>query len=85
MQADGVNEIITFGIQSDCCVEQTSQGALGAGFPVTVLSGAHATYDCDGKTAKQIQRDVDERLGLAGAKILNWEDALTKWKLEFSK
>lgn len=84
LQAEGVEEIIAFGIQSDCCVEKTSKGALAAGFPLTLLSGAHATYDLDGKTADQIQDEVDERLGAAGAKIVKWEAAIAKWETAFS-
>lgn len=65
-------------------MEKTSRGALAAGFPVTLLSGAHATYDLDGKTAHQIQDEVDERLGAAGAKIVKWETAIANWETDFS-
>lgn len=42
-----IDRIVAFGIQSECCVLSTCRGALAAGFDVTLLSGAHSTYDVD--------------------------------------
>lgn len=80
----GVGSIIAFGLQSECCVESTCNGALAAGFDVTLLSGAHSTYDdsARGKTAVQIEREVEERLQKKGAKVVAWEDAIATWKQE---
>ncbi|KAL2023316.1 hypothetical protein VTK56DRAFT_3054 [Thermocarpiscus australiensis] len=80
LNASGVQEIIVFGIQSECCVESTCNGALAAGFRVTVLSGAHLTYDLGGKTAVEIEREVEERLRLKGAKVIRWEEAVAAWE-----
>ncbi len=75
-----MSEIIAFGIQSDCCVENTCNGALGAGFKViTVLSGAHSTYDFEGKTAVEIERNVENRLQSRGAELMKWEEAVSSW------
>lgn len=64
---------MAFGIQSECCVLSTCRGALAAGFNVTLLKGAHSTYDADGKTAGAIEEDVESELAGAGAEVLPWE------------
>jgi nicotinamidase-related amidase len=79
LKALGVEEIIAFGIQSECCVESTCNGALAAEFKVTLLSGAHSTYDSGGKTAEEIERDVENRLRLEGVKVVPWEEAMDVW------
>ncbi|KAH6614405.1 Isochorismatase-like protein [Chaetomium sp. MPI-SDFR-AT-0129] len=80
LQAAGVKEIVAFGIQSECCVESTCNGALEAGFGVTVLSGAHSTYDDSGKPAVDIEREVEARLKTKGAKIVPWENVIAGWE-----
>jgi nicotinamidase-related amidase len=79
LKALGVEEIIAFGIQSECCVESTCNGALAAEFKVSLLSGAHSTYDSAGKTAEEIERDVEERLRLKGVNVVPWEEAVDAW------
>ncbi|KAJ5918793.1 hypothetical protein N7454_009937 [Penicillium verhagenii] len=74
-----ITEVVTFGLQSDACVEATTLGALAAGFDVTVLSGAHSTYDSDGKTAVEIEREIELRLSTRGAHIAPWEEEITAW------
>jgi nicotinamidase-related amidase len=76
LRARDVGTIVTFGIQSECCVHSTSLGALSEGFEVVLLSGAHSTYDADGKAAKLIAREVENVLTDVGARILDW----VKWK-----
>ncbi|KAK3290845.1 Isochorismatase-like protein [Chaetomium fimeti] len=80
LKAAGVQHVIAFGIQSECCVESTCNGALAAGFGVTLLSGAHSTYDCGRKTAEEIEREVEERLRDKGVKIVPWKEAVGLWK-----
>lgn len=80
LKAAGVQHVITFGIQSECCVESTSNGALAAGFEVTLLSGAHSTYNDGGKTAEEIEREVEERLWAKGVKVVPWEEAVGLWR-----
>ncbi|KAH6649222.1 Isochorismatase-like protein [Chaetomium tenue] len=80
LRAVGVQHIIALGIQSECCVESTCSGALAAGFEVTLLSGAHSTYNSGNKTAEEVERDVEERLLAKGAKIVLWEEAVGLWK-----
>ncbi|KAF2817269.1 Isochorismatase hydrolase, partial [Mytilinidion resinicola] len=74
LKADGVEELVAFGIQSECCVKSTCEGAMAAGFKVTLLSGAHSTYNGKSKTAEEIERDVEKHLIDQGAKAIPWED-----------
>jgi nicotinamidase-related amidase len=62
------------GIQSDFCVRATLSDALEEGFDVTLLRGAHSTYDEGGKTAEEIERAVEQELEGKGAKIVGWEE-----------
>ncbi|ERT02747.1 isochorismatase [Sporothrix schenckii 1099-18] len=75
-----IGRIVTCGIQSECCVLSTSRGALAAGFDVTLLSGAHSTYNDSGKTAVEIERGVEAELQAKGAHILPWEDVIKSWE-----
>jgi nicotinamidase-related amidase len=84
LREQGVGEIISFGLQSDYCVQTACKGAITAGFPVTILSGAHSTYDSDGKTASQIEAEVEEMLRGAGARVVKWEDAISDWAERFN-
>jgi len=77
LQAEGIDHIVTFGIQSDACVQATSKGARSAGFEVTLLSGAHSTYDSKGKTAVEIEREVEEELKARGVNVVEW----TAWEI----
>jgi nicotinamidase-related amidase len=79
LKALGVEQIIAFGIQSECCVESTCNGALAAGFKVSLLSGAHSTYDSGRKTAEEIETDVEKRLRLKGVKVVPWEETVGAW------
>ncbi len=76
----GVTEISAFGIQSDACVEATCNGALDAGFAVTLLSGAHSTYDSGDKTAVEIESLIENRLQARGAVIMQWDGAVLGWE-----
>jgi nicotinamidase-related amidase len=73
LRARDVGTIVAFGIQSECCVLSTSLGALSEGFEVALLSGAHSTYDNDGKTAVLIERKVEDMLEDEGARIVDWK------------
>ncbi|KAI3390242.1 hypothetical protein diail_11127, partial [Diaporthe ilicicola] len=80
LRAEDITEIFTFGIQSDACVVSTSKGALEAGFRVTVLQGAHSTYDTGSKTAVEIERGMEQELREKGADVSPWEDAIACWE-----
>ena len=68
-----------FGIQSECCVLETSKGALEAGFSLTLLHGAHSTYDTADRTALEIEHEVESELRALGASVIPWETAIVKW------
>ena len=71
---------MAFGIQSECCVEATSKGALDEGLGVTLLQGAHSTYDDGNEKAVDIERTVEGRLSALGAEVVPWENAVAGWK-----
>ncbi|KAK1753609.1 Isochorismatase-like protein [Echria macrotheca] len=79
LKRKGVEHIWAFGIQSECCVESTCIGALNAGFRVTLLRGAHSTYDVDGKSAAEVEKEVEHRLEGRGALIEDWEKVVRLW------
>ncbi|KAJ4247719.1 hypothetical protein NW762_012927 [Fusarium torreyae] len=80
MRSEGIEHIVAFGIQSECCVVSTCKGALEAGFRVTLLQGAHSTYDTEGKTALEIELEVESELKALGASVVPWEIAVAKWR-----
>lgn len=74
LKSKGVEEVVNFGLQSDACVALTTEGALSNGFTVKLLSGAHSTMNDGGKTALEIEREVEEILKGKGAEIIPWEE-----------
>ena len=80
LKAQGVEGIIAFGIQSECCVESTCTGALAAGFKVTLLSGAHSTYDNGDRSAEHIEREVEDRLRHKGSSVVLWQEVVAVWE-----
>lgn len=71
---------MAFGVQSDCCVLETSKGALEAGFRLTLLQGAHSTYDSKEATALEIETSIEDSLRALGARIIPFETAVGGWK-----
>jgi nicotinamidase-related amidase len=83
LRAEGVRTVVALGIQSECCVLATCKGALAAGFEVRLLKGAHSTYDSGGKSAVEIEREVEAELERAGVEIMTWREMqayLWAWK-----
>lgn len=74
LRGRNVGTVVAFGIQSECCVLSTCRGALAAGFDVVLLKGAHSTYDVGGKTALEIEREVEGLLEAEGARVLGYEE-----------
>jgi nicotinamidase-related amidase len=70
-----VAPIVVIGMQSDYCARATSLAALARSHPVTVVSGAHATYD-DDQPAVDISKDIEDQLRAAGATIGSVDDKL---------
>ncbi|KPM42186.1 hypothetical protein AK830_g4426 [Neonectria ditissima] len=80
LKAEGIGSIVVFGIQSECCVQETCKGAIEAGFKVTLLQGAHSTYDTGEGSSLEIEKSVEDMLRSQGARIVPWEDVLRSWK-----
>lgn len=80
LKAEGITSISAFGIQSECCVQETCRGALAAGFDVTLLQGAHSTYDIGAKSAVDVEKEVESLLQSGGAIVTPWEDAVAAWE-----
>ncbi|KAK0611337.1 Isochorismatase-like protein [Immersiella caudata] len=78
LKARGVSKVVAFGIQSERCVESTCRGAREEGFHVTLLSGAHSTYDVEGKLAEEMEAEAEEQLREVGVKTERWEDAVAR-------
>ncbi|KAF5676894.1 KGD2-2-oxoglutarate dehydrogenase complex E2 component [Fusarium heterosporum] len=78
LKSEGIEQIIAFGIQSECCVLETCKGALQAGFGVTLLNGAHSTYNSTEKSALQIEQDVEEELVALGASVRPWRHVISQ-------
>jgi nicotinamidase-related amidase len=74
LRSEGVEKIVVFGIQSECCVLSTCKGALAAGFKVALLKGAHSTYDTKSRKAIEIERDVEAELEVKGVEVINWNE-----------
>jgi nicotinamidase-related amidase len=71
---------VVFGVQSECCVQETSLSALKAGLGVTLLHGAHSTYDTADCSAEEIEASVEKLLCSRGAQVLDFEAAVRSWK-----
>jgi nicotinamidase-related amidase len=64
--------VVVVGMQSDYCVRATSLSALRRGHQVTLVRGAHATYD-GGAPAETISRQIEEELAAAGVTVADRE------------
>jgi nicotinamidase-related amidase len=63
-------DVVLAGMQSEICVGATAMAALHRGHHVTLVRGAHATYD-GGLPAAVVSRQVEEGLREAGVSVLN--------------
>ena len=79
LKAKGVDHIVAFGIQSECCVEATCAAAVDEGFTVTLLTGAHSTYDLGDKSAREVEGEVEGRLVEKGVILKGWEEIVAEW------
>jgi nicotinamidase-related amidase len=62
LEARGIKRLIIAGFQSEFCVRETTLGALGRGFEVTLVSDGHSTCDSGGRTAAEISNAVNAEL-----------------------
>ncbi|KAK1751384.1 Isochorismatase-like protein [Echria macrotheca] len=80
LKASGIEHVIAIGIMSEYCVEESCKGALNAGFGVTLLSGAHSTYNREAQSATEIEREVEARLREKAVTVVGWEEAVAAWR-----
>jgi nicotinamidase-related amidase len=69
------SSVVVVGMQSEYCVRETSLAALRRGHAVTLVRGAHATYDGDAP-AIATQERVEDELRTAGARIAQSDESL---------
>ncbi len=69
LKALNVRELVVCGLQSEFCVSNTTRSALQLGYTVKVAEDGHSTWPSDGRSADEIERDVNVRLAKAGAAL----------------
>jgi len=69
------SSVVVAGMQSEYCVRETSLAALRRGHAVTLVRGAHATYDGDAP-AVATQERVEDELRAAGARVADPDESL---------
>lgn len=70
IEAQGADEVVLLGAQTEHCVAATLKGALAAGLKVTVVADAHGTWDYGGETAPQIIARHNGAFAEAGARVV---------------
>jgi nicotinamidase-related amidase len=66
----GVDQVIVAGLQSEFCIQETSRGAMKAGFKVFLPHGAHGTYDDGTSAAAEVANAVERELAADGVEVL---------------
>jgi nicotinamidase-related amidase len=69
LMARSVTELVLCGLQSEFCVSNTARSALALGYTVHVARDGHSTWPSEGRTADEIEAEVNARLGDAGAVV----------------
>ena len=67
----GVSQPILVGLQSDCCIEGTAQGALALGLQPWVVRDAHHTWPDRGLSAEALRDQISAQLAQAGAALIS--------------
>ena len=73
LRSKGVEELVLCGLQSEFCVSNTARSALELGYLVRIAQDGHGTWPSDGKTAAQIETEVNSQLAGAGAVLATTE------------
>lgn len=74
LKARGVKALVLCGLQSEFCVSNTARSALRLGYTVSVARDGHSTWPSDGRTAAEIEGEVNSQLAGAGATLATTED-----------
>ncbi|MDN3919315.1 isochorismatase family protein [Roseateles violae] len=67
LKAQGADELVICGLQSEFCVSNTSRAALALGYRVRLAQDAHGTWPSEGRSAEAIRAEVNAALSAAGA------------------
>ena len=67
LKAKGVKDVVLCGLQSEFCVSNTARSAIGLGYAVKVASDGHCTWPSDGRSAAEIEAEVNSALAASGA------------------
>jgi nicotinamidase-related amidase len=67
--------VVAIGMQSKYCVRATALAAVQRGHDVTLVSGAHATYD-EHEPAAEISRQIEEELKASGIHVIEANEPL---------
>lgn len=71
------SEVVTAGLASDYCVRATVLAGLRQGYAMGLVRGAHAAYDDeDGRSGETIEKEVEQELREAGARVLELRSPL---------
>jgi nicotinamidase-related amidase len=73
LKAKGVKELVLCRLQSEFCVSNTARSALQLGYIVRIAQDGHSTWPSDGRTAAEIEAEVNSRLAGAGAMLATTE------------
>ncbi|KAI5247559.1 hypothetical protein E4T43_02057 [Aureobasidium subglaciale] len=78
--AQGITNLVFVGLQTDFCVRASILGAIASGFQaqdITLLQGAHSTYDEEstGKSYLQVKDDVERQLAALGVCLRGWQES----------
>jgi len=65
------DDVVIVGMQSEFCVRETALAALAQGLSVTLVRGAHGTFDHEERTATEIAAAIEAELAQAGTRILD--------------
>jgi len=69
LKALNIRELVLCGLQSEFCVSNTARSALQLGYAVRVADDAHSTWPSEGKSAAEIEGEVNADLARAGAAL----------------
>ncbi len=69
LKARGVTELVLCGLQSEFCVSNTTRSALQLGYTVRVAEDGHSTWPSEGRSAGEIETEVNAQLAGAGAAL----------------
>ena len=74
LSANGIDQLVIAGVQTEYCVDTTCRRAASEGYAVTLVQDAHSTWSKDDLTAEQIIAHHNWVLGDWFAQLVSTED-----------